>query len=46
MTFYERPAERTTPPLVETILVVQADGKEIPMVQLPIQPPPVHLAKG
>jgi hypothetical protein len=44
--FYEQPAESTTPPLVETILVVQADGKGVPMVQLPPQTPSVRLGKG
>ena len=37
MTVYERPAEPTTPPPVGTILVVQADGKGMPMVQPPTQ---------
>jgi hypothetical protein len=44
--FYEQPAESTTPPLVGTILVVQADGKGVPMVQPPPQTPSVRLGKG
>jgi hypothetical protein len=46
MTFYEQPAEPTTPPSVGTILVVQADGKGVPMVQPPPQTPSVRLGKG
>jgi hypothetical protein len=45
-TFYERPAEPAAAPPVATILVVQADGKGVPMVQPPIQRPAVRLAKG
>ena len=45
-TFYEQPAESTAPPLVGTILVVQADGKGVPMVQPPPQTPCVRLGKG
>lgn len=44
--FYEQPAEPTALPAVGTILVVQADGKGVPMVQPPIQGPPVRLGKG
>jgi hypothetical protein len=45
-TFYEQPAESTTPPPVGTILVVQADGKGVPMVQPPPQTPSGRLGKG
>ena len=45
-TFYERPAEQAPPPPAATILVVQADGKGVPMVQPPTQRPSVRLAKG
>jgi hypothetical protein len=45
-TFYEQPAEPAAAPPVATILVVQADGKGVPMVQPPIQRPAVRLAKG
>jgi hypothetical protein len=45
-TFYEQPAESTIPPLVGTILVVQADGKGVPMVQPPTQTPSGRLGKG
>ena len=44
--FYEQPAEPTALPAVGTMLVVQADGKGVPMVQPPIQRPPVRLGKG
>jgi hypothetical protein len=46
MTFYEQPAEPTTPPSVGPILVVQADGKGVPMVQPPPQTPSMRLGKG
>ncbi|MGH8057344.1 MAG: ISKra4 family transposase [Candidatus Entotheonellia bacterium] len=46
--FYNQPAAPTTPPTVGTILVVQADGKGVPMV--PPQPateaPPGRLSTG
>jgi hypothetical protein len=45
-TFYEQPAEPAAPPPAATILVVQADGKGVPMVQPPPQTPPVRLGKG
>jgi hypothetical protein len=45
-TFYEQPAEPTTPPPVETILVVQADGTGVPMVQPPTQASSGRLGKG
>jgi hypothetical protein len=45
-TFYEQPAEPTTPPPVETILVVQADGQGVPMVQPPTQASSGRLGKG
>ena len=38
MPFYERPAELAAPPPDATILVVQADGKGVPMVQPPPAP--------
>jgi hypothetical protein len=44
--FYEQPVAPTTHPPGSTILVVQADGKGVPMVQpLPVAPP-VRLGKG
>ena len=45
-TFYEQPADPTAPVPAGTILVVQADGKGVPMVQPPTQTPPVRLGKG
>jgi hypothetical protein len=44
--FSAQPAEPTALPTVGTILVVQADGKGVPMVQPPTQRPPVRLGKG
>jgi hypothetical protein len=44
--FYEQPAEPAAAPPAATILVVQADGKGVPMVQPPTQRPAVRLAKG
>jgi hypothetical protein len=43
---YERPTEQAAPPPAATILVVQADGKGVPMVQPPTQRPALRLAKG
>ena len=45
-TFYELPVEPPPASPADTILVVQADGKGVPMVQPPIMPPPVRLGKG
>jgi hypothetical protein len=45
-TFYEQPAEPAIPRPAATILVVQADGKGVPMVQPPTESPSVRLAKG
>jgi hypothetical protein len=44
--FYAPPAEPPVPPPVGAILVVQADGKGVPMVQPSPQRPPVRLGKG
>jgi hypothetical protein len=44
--FYEQPVKPTPSSTGDTILVVQADGKGVPMVQPPTQTPPVRLAKG
>jgi hypothetical protein len=44
--FYAQPAEPPVPPPVGAILVVQADGKGVPMVQPSPQRPPVRLGKG
>jgi hypothetical protein len=44
--FYKQPVEPAAPPPVATILVVQADGTGVPMVQPPMQRPAVRLAKG
>ncbi|MGH8069652.1 MAG: hypothetical protein ACRERE_31305 [Candidatus Entotheonellia bacterium] len=43
--FDERPAELVSPPPAATILVVQADGQGVPMVQPPTQHPSLRLAK-
>jgi hypothetical protein len=45
-TFYAQPADPTAPIPAGTILVVQADGKGVPMVQPPTQRPPGRLGKG
>jgi hypothetical protein len=45
-TFYDQPAEPAAPSPAATILVVQADGKGVPMVQPPTPRPSVRLAKG
>jgi hypothetical protein len=44
--FYEEAAASTTSPSGDAILVVQADGKGVPMVQPPAQAPGVRLGKG
>jgi hypothetical protein len=44
--FYERPTAAGAPALLGTILVVQADGKGVPMVQPSTQPSSVRLGKG
>jgi hypothetical protein len=44
--FYAQPTEPTAPPPVGAILVVQADGKGVPMVQPSPRKPPVRLGKG
>jgi hypothetical protein len=44
--FYEQPAEPPPASTAGTILVVQADGKGVPMLQPPTQKPPVRLGKG
>jgi hypothetical protein len=44
--FYELPVEPTTLPTGSTILVVQADGKGVPMVQPAADAPPLRLGKG
>ena len=45
-TFYEQPVDPTAPVPAGTILVVQADGKGVPIVQPPTQRLPVRLGKG
>jgi hypothetical protein len=45
-TFYAQPASATTPATAGAILVVQADGKGIPMVQPPADEKPLRLGKG
>jgi hypothetical protein len=45
-TFYDQPPALPPPATVGTILVVQADGKGVPMVQPPVDAPPVRLGKG
>jgi hypothetical protein len=44
--FYEQPAEPPPASTEDTILVVQADGKGVPMLQPPTQRPLVRLGKG
>jgi hypothetical protein len=44
--FYEQPAAPTALPAIGTILVVQSDGKGVPMVQPSTQAPGVRLGKG
>jgi hypothetical protein len=44
--FYDQPAEPLAPALDATILVVQADGKGVPMVPPSPAVPPVRLGKG
>jgi hypothetical protein len=44
--FYTQPVEPTTRPTDGAILVVQADGKGVPMVQSSPATPPVRLGKG
>ena len=45
-TVYAQPADPTAPIPGGTVLVVQADGKGVPMVQPSPQSPPGHLGKG
>jgi hypothetical protein len=44
--FYQQPPDPTTPLAVGSILVVQADGKGVPLVQPPLPDPPLRLGKG
>lgn len=44
--FYERPVEATAPTEAASILVAQADGKGVPMVQPPPAERPVRRGKG
>jgi len=44
--FYQQAPEPTTPLPLGSVLVVQADGKGVPMVQTPPDTPPVRLGKG
>src|SRR4029453_1939148 len=44
--FYEQPTNPSAAASSGTILVVQADGKGVPMVQPPDQTLPVRLGKG
>jgi hypothetical protein len=44
--FYQQPRDPATPRAVGSILVVQADGKGIPLVQPPLPDPPLRLKKG
>jgi hypothetical protein len=44
-TFYEPPAAPPLASTVDTILVIQADGTGVPMVQPPMQTPPMRLGK-
>src|SRR5262245_23180422 len=45
-TFYAQPRTATAPAMTGTILVVQADGKGVPMVQPPPAEAPLRLGKG
>jgi hypothetical protein len=45
-TFYAQPSAATDPATTGSILVVQADGKGIPMVQPSATDPPLRLGKG
>ena len=44
--FYAQPPSASDPTMASSILVVQADGKGVPMVQPPPSDPPVRLGKG
>jgi hypothetical protein len=44
--FYQQPPDPATPIPLGSILVVQADGKGVPMVQPPPETPPLRLRKG
>ena len=45
-TFYAQPRTTTDPAAAGTILVMQADGKGVPMIQPPSADPPLRLGKG
>jgi hypothetical protein len=45
-TFYTQPRTASTPAVIGTILVVQADGKGVPIVQVPPAEAPLRLSKG
>src|SRR5215216_2787853 len=44
--FYQQPPDPTMPIALGSILVVQADGKGVPLVQPPLPDPPLRLKKG
>jgi len=44
--FYAQPRAATDPTTAGSILVVQADGKGVPIVQPPLADPPLRLGKG
>lgn len=44
--FYQQPPAPATPLTLGSILVVQADGKGVPLVQPPLPDPPLRLSKG
>ncbi len=44
--FYQQPPDPATPVALGSILVVQADGKGVPLVQPPPVDPPLRLSKG
>jgi hypothetical protein len=44
--FYQQPPAPATPLALGSILVVQADGKGVPLVQPPLTDPPLRLGKG
>ena len=45
-TFYEQPTAPPPASTVDTLLVIQADGTGVPLVQPPLQTPPMRLGKG
>src|SRR5207244_3635816 len=44
--FYQQSPDPATPSALGSILVVQADGKGVPLVPPPLPDPPLRLSKG